>query len=85
MAKKFQTLEKRMSAESRARAQKRAAELLAEEGSASVNDLVSEMEASFAETQERAGADAGDIPSTSEEELDRLVRESLRKARTRSP
>lgn len=85
MAKKFQTLEERMSAESRARAQKRAAELLAEEGSASIHNLVSEMETSFAEAHERAGVDAGDIPSTSEEELERLVRESLRKARTRSP
>lgn len=65
--------------------QRRAEELLMEEGSASIHDLSIWMEASFAEAQERAVADAGDIPSTSEEELERLVSEWLRKARTRSP
>ncbi len=85
MAKKFRTLEERMSAESRARAQARAEELLVEVGRASIHDLFSGMEASFAEAQESAGAKDEDIPSTSGEELERLVRESLRKAWPRSP
>lgn len=71
-----------MSAESRARAQKRATELLTEEERASIRDLVSEMEASFAETQERAGMKSGDVPPTSEAELEKLVRDALRKSRS---
>lgn len=70
-----------MSVESRARAQARAKELLAEEGSASIRDLVSGMEASFAGAQERVVADAGDVPPTSEAELEKLVGEVLRKGR----
>jgi antitoxin (DNA-binding transcriptional repressor) of toxin-antitoxin stability system len=49
--------------------------------------LVSEMEASFARTQDRARADGEDAPETSEEELESLVGEAVRRARrkTRTP
>jgi len=74
-----------MSAESPARPQARAEELLAEEGGTSVPDLASEMEASFAKAQERAGAEGGDVAATSEEELENLVGDALRKARPWDP
>jgi len=43
--------------------------------------LVSEMEASFTRTQERARAEVADTPETSEEELESLVGEAVRTAR----
>jgi antitoxin (DNA-binding transcriptional repressor) of toxin-antitoxin stability system len=46
-----------------------------------VHLLVSEMEASFARTQESARASAGDAPATSEDELESLVGEASRAAR----
>ena len=46
--------------------------------------LVSEMEASFARTQERARADREDAPATSEEELESLVGEAIRRARRKT-
>jgi hypothetical protein len=46
--------------------------------------LVSEMEASFARTQERARAEGGDAPETSEEELESLVGEAARTARRKA-
>ncbi len=84
MTKKFQRLEEMMSAESRARARARAEELLAEKRSTSIRDLASGMEASFAGAQERVVADAGDVPPTSEAELEKLVGEARRKARLRN-
>jgi len=80
MTKKFRTLEEKLSAESRSRARAMAEELLAEDGSASIHDLISEMEASFAEAQERTVADAGDAPTTSEAELEHMVGDALRKS-----
>jgi len=52
-----------------------------EEGSASIHDLSIWMEASFAEAQERAVADAVDAPATSEAELEQMVGDALRKSR----
>jgi antitoxin (DNA-binding transcriptional repressor) of toxin-antitoxin stability system len=46
--------------------------------------LVSEMEASFARTRERARASREDAPATSEEELETLVREAIRRARRKA-
>jgi|SRR2546423_653908 len=46
--------------------------------------LVSEMEASFARTQERARADGEDAPETSEGELESLVGEAIRTARRKA-
>lgn len=43
--------------------------------------LVSEMEASFARTQEQAGVNAEDAVATSDEELESLIGETLRAAR----
>ena len=46
--------------------------------------LVSEMEASFARTQERARAEGEDAPETSEEELESLVGGAIRTARRKA-
>ena len=46
--------------------------------------LVSEMETSFARTQERAGAGIEDAPATSDEELESLVGEAIRTARRKA-
>jgi hypothetical protein len=46
--------------------------------------LVSEMEASFARTQERARAEDRDAPETSEEELESLVGEAIHTARRKA-
>ena len=46
--------------------------------------LVSEMEASFARTQDRTRADGKDAPQTSEEELELLVGEAVRTARRKA-
>ncbi len=46
--------------------------------------LVSEMEASFARTQEQARAEDADAPETSEEELESLVGEVVRTARRKA-
>ncbi len=46
--------------------------------------LVSEMEASFARTQERARAEGKDAPETSEEELESLVKDTIRTARRKA-
>lgn len=68
-----------MSADSRARARARAEEMLAEEGSDSIRDLVSGMKASFAGAQERTVADASDVPPASEAELEQMVGDARRK------
>src|SRR5918912_3492273 len=46
--------------------------------------LVSEMEASFARAQERARAEGGDAPETSEEEIQSLVKDAIRTARRKA-
>ncbi len=46
--------------------------------------LVSEMEASFARTQEQARADGKDAPETSDDELESLVGEAIRTARRKA-
>src|SRR5881398_3208252 len=46
--------------------------------------LVEEMGASFERSQERAGSQRGDVPATSEEELEALVGEAVKKARRRN-
>lgn len=46
--------------------------------------LVSEMEASFARTREQALAGREDAPATSEEELETLVGDAIRKARRKA-
>lgn len=46
--------------------------------------LVSEMEASFSRTQERASAGREDAPATSDEELKSLVGEAIRAARRKA-
>ena len=46
--------------------------------------LVSEMETSFARTQERASAGREDAPATSDEELESLVGEAIRTARRKA-
>jgi antitoxin (DNA-binding transcriptional repressor) of toxin-antitoxin stability system len=46
--------------------------------------LISEMETSFARTQERGGADSEDAPVTSDEEIESLVGEAIRTARRRA-
>jgi hypothetical protein len=81
MTKQFKILKERMPGEARARTLKRAEELLAEEGSPTIQNLVSEVEASFVKVQERAGSERGDGPVTSEDELESLVGEVLRKVR----
>jgi hypothetical protein len=84
MTKQFKILKERMSGEAQARTLKRAEELLAEEGSPTTQNLVSEMEASFVKAQERAGSERGDGPVTSEDELEGLVGELLSEARRQS-
>ena len=46
--------------------------------------LVEEMGASFERSQERARSQRGDTPATSEEELEALVGEAVKKARKRN-
>ena len=46
--------------------------------------LVLEMETSFARTQEQARAEDGDAPETSEEDLESLVKDAIRKARRKA-
>ena len=46
--------------------------------------LVSEMEASFSRTQERASAGREDAPATSDDELESLVGEAIRTARRKA-
>jgi antitoxin (DNA-binding transcriptional repressor) of toxin-antitoxin stability system len=46
--------------------------------------LISEIEASFARTQKRAHAEGEDVPETTEEELESLVGEAIRKARRKA-
>ena len=46
--------------------------------------LVSEMETSFARTQERASAGREDAPTTSDEELESLVEEAIHTARRKA-
>ena len=46
--------------------------------------LVSEMEASFARTLEQARAEGRDAPETSEEELESLVKDTIRTARRKA-
>lgn len=81
MAKKFKTLKERMTAESRARACVGA--LSAEETGSSVRGLISELDASFVEAQNSAAAKGEDRRKTSEEELEGLIGEALRRARKR--
>jgi hypothetical protein len=83
LAKKFKTLRERMTAESRTRARKRAGALSAEETGSSVRGLISEMYASFVEAQNSAAAKGEDRRETSEEELEGLIGEALRRARKR--
>ncbi|HEX8136370.1 MAG TPA: hypothetical protein VF544_02150 [Pyrinomonadaceae bacterium] len=81
MAKKFKTLKGKMTAESRSRIRERVDALLAERRGASVRDLVSEMEASFAAAQERAHAEGEGAPAASDEEIEALVGEAIRRSR----
>lgn len=46
--------------------------------------LVDEMGSSFERSQERARSQRGDVPATSEEELEALVGEAVKRARRRS-
>lgn len=46
--------------------------------------LVEEMGSSFERAQERARSQRGDVPATSEEELETLVGEAVKKARKRN-
>jgi antitoxin (DNA-binding transcriptional repressor) of toxin-antitoxin stability system len=46
--------------------------------------LVEEMGSSFERAQERARSQRGDVPATSEEELEALVGEAVKKARRRN-